>query len=261
MSVLSQALILHFDIYFSVDTTRTNDDDAFSSNDVNKFPISSKLIRPSSFASADVTSSPSRFRRAEKSKLLSKTPSPTRKLSSPSLNYEFGKKTIQRKVQNILKKKISSKSFFPGKRIERQSKSELADRQASVLEESCNDFEEKELDDCVESNSIAELISKPDPAASTNQVSELQHLSFITQPQTERRDSGLSGCGSCLTSTPVSTSAPVTPSYFDYPSGTDLQFQYPSTSTSKINSTISGGNLHDITNNNVIQVSRRHGHI
>ena len=250
----------------------------------------SNLIRPASFAAADIKS-----KKLLEQKVFGKSTrnpsdrlSPTRKLSTPNLTYDMGKNTLQRKVQKMLRKKISSKQLFqttsyPAKRTEDAAKSSLLDL---VESNPCNDgngvcrlhseavTELPAADSAANtSHRIAEVATSSDEetltktsdsrtnssnfptqqvdinlqtltdrrdsgdeaackASDNGMNSNNIQLQAITDLQTltDRRDSGLSSC-SCLTTTPMSSSAPVTPSYQDLPCG-ELRFQYPSTSSS-----------------------------
>ena len=158
----------------------------------------------------------------------------------------------------MLKKKISAKYLFqnsskPQKRDEESIKSSLLDLVESTH---CDDYERLELrdqkpsceplgnDHCAveelpqirdsstssDDYTASQIYSSSAPTntcanAKQSSISDLQTLNY-------RRDSGLSGC-SYQTSTPRSTSAPVTPSYQDLPCG-ELRFQYPVTSTSSV---------------------------
>ena len=229
--------------------SRGDDDDAFHPlGDLRPLPRSSKLSRPASFAAADARSK--KF--GNKSKLSSESVSPTRKSSIPSINYDVGKNTLQRKVQKMLKKKVSSKHLFSvpnkTKRNDESLKSSLlkldetpnsVETEPLVLDQCDVNLEfhgdqndqlctSKELTQCPNNNAEHNHTFSSNSQSKTNNVK----CSCITDVQaiTDRRDSGLSSC-SCLTSTPVSSSAPVTPSYQDISTG-ELQFQYPNVTNS-----------------------------
>ena len=200
------------------------------------------MARPASFNVADITSGTLARKKNKKN-----SQSPIRKFSTSTLTYEVGKKTLQRKVQKILRKRGSSKNIVTqnNKEVEGDddTQSTLKHDEASPYIANATDSgddlkaRESRLSSAFESPKAVEkkIIPKSctpvNTSAKGNNCASTMNFEDV-RPLNERRDSGLSSC-SCLTSTPISTSAPVTPSNHEKFGG-DLHFQYPNNPSLKM---------------------------
>ncbi|XP_078482474.1 uncharacterized protein LOC100175460 isoform X1 [Ciona intestinalis] len=221
-------------------------------------------IRSSSLASVDEIGSrkiklqPNDRRKA---KLMSKTPPPMRKVSSSTFAGDLGRVSLQKKMQNILKKKNSMKKVSEGSvEVGTQTAPSILPTSSGVVEASSasppdtpspissflygnpSSFkpkrlgstgedltDDKEFDPSYSAMGHA-MVGAPasiigTPQTKTRLRSQLNKTTDISdRPAAERRDSGLSGCGNVTNAT--SPSGTITPVFEEKAAS---HFCYPAT--------------------------------
>ncbi|XP_076816522.1 RAS guanyl-releasing protein 2-like [Clavelina lepadiformis] len=206
----------------------TFEDEAFELQSP-KLTKASDVKRSISLAAADVTSGSSKLYPGDnrRAKSTSKTPPPDRKSSTSTLPLDGSRISFQRKMQNILKKKTSSK------RLGHNTWTQTAENSAPPSPYSArlptvgdNEGEETRLK-IPDTNGKGSSFLSVDRHTNCNRhhISQSTNsINFGERVTVERRDSGLSDC-SCLT---ASASAPATPMYFEKNIGI-TSFLYPVT--------------------------------